>query len=148
MLEINPDQSLLSTESNLIKSYKNKQMEKQNNWLAYKIEIRERLKEFSLQILELSKNLETKDTRSKVINYQLTKSGTSTYANYRAALRGRSKAEFYSKLCISIEEMDESEMWIDMLIEANIYNDSLIKELHTESVELLKMLASMRKKLN
>ncbi len=72
-----------------------------NDWIMYKIEIRERLKKFSLKILELSEMLpETK--RSNVINYQITKSGTSVYANYRAALRGRSKAEFFNKLSISV----------------------------------------------
>ncbi|MCD4791642.1 MAG: four helix bundle protein [Bacteroidales bacterium] len=85
-----------------------------NNWLKYKIEIRERLKKFSLKILELSEMLPN-TKRGNVINYQITKSGTSVYANYRAALRGRSKAEFFSKLSISIEESDETEMWLDLI---------------------------------
>ena len=74
-----------------------------NTWLKYKIEIRERSKKFSLKILELSEMLPN-SKRANVINYQITKSGTSVYANYRAALRGRSKAEFFSKLSISVEE--------------------------------------------
>ena len=62
------------------------------DWLVYKIEIRERLKLFALDVLKLSEMI-PETTRGKVINYQLTKSGTSVYANYRAALRGRSKAQ-------------------------------------------------------
>lgn len=62
-----------------------------SNWLEYKIEVRDRLKTFALNILDLSESL-PKSTRSNVINYQITKSGTSSYANFRAALRGRSKA--------------------------------------------------------
>jgi len=48
---------------------------------------------------------------SGVITYQLVKSATSVGANYRAACRGRSKAEFYSKMCIVVEEADETEYW-------------------------------------
>ena len=68
-------------------------MEKQN-WINYKIKIREKLKAFALNVLKLSEIL-PKTIRAKVINYQITKSGTSAYANYRAALRGRSKSDFF-----------------------------------------------------
>ena len=118
-----------------------------NSWLEYKIDVRERLKEFSLKVLELSEMM-PKSVRTNVINYQITKSGTSMYANYRAALRGRSKAEFYSKLCISVEEADETEMWIDLCISSKLVDNKFINDLHTESIELVKILASMRKKLS
>ena len=112
-----------------------------------KIEIRDRLKLFALNMLKLSEMM-PESTRGKVINYQLTKSGTSVYANFRAALRGRSKAEFYSKLSISVEEADETEMWIDLLISSGLQNNDFTKTLHKESLELLKILSSMRKKLS
>ena len=115
------------------------------DWLTYKIQIRERLREFVLNILKLSEMLPD-TTRSRVINYQITKSGTSVYANYRAALRGRSKAEFFSKLSISVEESDETEMWLELLISSGIFDNTFIRELHTESIELLKILSNMRKK--
>jgi four helix bundle protein len=117
-----------------------------NNWVNYKIEVREKLRKFSLKIIRLSEMLDN-GTAGKVINYQLTKSGTSTYANYRAALRGRSKAEFYSKLSITVEEADETELWLDLLISSEIINDANILELHAESLEIVKILASMRKRL-
>lgn len=119
----------------------------ENNWTKYKIEIRERLKQFSLNILKLSDMLPN-STGGKVINYQITKSGTSTYANYRASFRGRSKKEFFSKLSIAVEEADETELWLDLLLEAKIIDSDFVKELHTESLEILKILASMRKKLD
>lgn len=118
-----------------------------NNWIKYKIQIRERLKIFALNILSLSEKIPT-TTSGKVLNYQITKSGTSTYANYRAALRGRSKAEFFSKLSISVEEADETEMWLDLLISSGIVNDDFIRNLYTESLEIVKILASMRKRLS
>ncbi|MCO5249441.1 MAG: four helix bundle protein [Chitinophagales bacterium] len=117
------------------------------NWLEYKIQIRERLRTFSLDMLNISENIE-KNTASRVINYQLTKSGTSVYAtNYRAVLRARSKAEFFSKLSICVEEADETEMWLELLIASNISNNEKIREVHKESIELVKILASMQKKL-
>lgn len=122
-------------------------MEENNQeWINYKIKVRERMKVFALHILTLSELLPT-STRGKVLNYQLTKSGTSLYANYRAALRSRSKAEFFSKLTIVVEETDETEMWLDLIISSNILNTDFIQELHKESLELLKIVASMRKRM-
>ena len=117
------------------------------DWIKYKIQVRDRLREFSLKILELS-SLLPKTVKAKVVNYQITKSGTSAYANYRAALRGRSKAEFFSKLSISVEEMDESEMWLELIIKSKIMNNEFIKEIHKESLELVKILSSMRKRIS
>ncbi len=121
-------------------------MENTSNWVAYKIEIRERLKLFALMILKIS-NILPKTPRANVLNNQLTKSGTSAYANYRAALRGRSKKEFFSKLCISVEEADETEMWLELLISANISKENIVKEAYDESVEIIKILASMRSRM-
>ncbi len=70
------------------------------------------------------------------------------YANYRAALRGRSKAEFFSKLSIAVEEADETEMWLDLLIASSILTTETVNLLHKESIELLKILSTMRRKLS
>ena len=69
------------------------------------------------------------------------------YANYRAALRSRSKAEFFSKLTIVVEEADETEMWLDLIIASGIIVSDQVRSLHKESEQLLKILASMRKRL-
>ncbi|ALO17062.1 four helix bundle protein [Salinivirga cyanobacteriivorans] len=121
-------------------------MKELSNWVQYKIGTRDRLKVFALTILEISEVL-PKSTRANVINYQLTKSGTSIYANYRAALRGRSKKEFYSKLCIAVEEADETEMWLELLLSANISNKDIVKDAHKNSIEIVKVLANMRKRM-
>ena len=118
-----------------------------NNWIQYKIEIRERLKQFALGIVALSEKL-PKTTRANVINYQVTKSGTSMYANYRAAMRARSRAEFFSKLSIVIEETDETEMWLDLVITSGILIKGEVTDLHKESLELLKILSHMRKRVS
>ena len=122
-------------------------MESNADWINFKIELRDRFKRFALDIIALVRTLPyTVD--SKVIAYQLMKSGTSSYANFRAAMRGRSKAEFFSKISIVVEETDESEMWLDLLIESGISANEQTKKLHTESIELLKIVAHLRKTLN
>lgn len=118
-----------------------------SDWLNYKIEIRERLRKFTLKILEISENF-PRSQRGKIVNNQLTRSGSSMYANYRAALRGRSKAEFFSKLSIALEEADETEMWLDLTVSSGIIKDQLTQEMHAKSLELLKILASIRKRSN
>ena len=118
-----------------------------NSWIEYKKQIREKLKVFALNILELSEIL-PKSERGRILNRQITRSGTSTYANYRASLRARSKAEFFAKLSITVEEADETEMWLDLLISSRISATELTKQLHAESSEIIKILASMRKRLN
>lgn len=117
-----------------------------NEWLEYKIQVRDRLRKFALNILKLSEMFPNSQ-RGRIVNNQLTRSGTSVYANYRAALRGRSKREFFSKLSIVVEEADETEMWLDLIIESKIMVNELTIEMYNESLELIKVLASMRKKL-
>ena len=68
---------------------------------------------------------------SAVITYQLVKSATSIGANYRAACRARSQAEFFSKICIVVEEADETEYWLEIIKDSN---------LHTETDELQRLL--------
>src|SRR5690554_1210075 len=105
------------------------------DWLAYKIQLRNRLRSFSLSILSLSEEVPS-TVSGRIINNQLTKSGTSMYANYRAALRSRSKAEFFSKLSITVEEADETEMWLELLIASGIVESKKVNHIHSESIEL------------
>lgn len=60
-----------------------------------------------------------------VIRYQLIRSATSTAANYRAACRARSRKEFFAKICIVVEECDETLFWLEVLHESNINIDQL-----------------------
>jgi four helix bundle protein len=116
-----------------------------NEWLNYKIGIRERLRIFTLKILELSE-IFPKSERGRIINNQVTRSGSSMYANYRAALQGRSKKEFFAKLSVAVEEADETEMWLELTNSAGIVKNRLVTEMHAKSLELLKILATMRKR--
>ena len=83
--------------------------------IAYRTELKVRLRKFALKLIELSQHTPF-NNESKVLINQLLRSGTSVYANYRASCRARSKAEFFSKLSIVVEEADETEMWLDLVI--------------------------------
>jgi four helix bundle protein len=71
--------------------------------IAYRSDLKARLRTFSLKLIELTQKT-SYSLESKVFITQLLRSGTSTYANYRASCRSRSKAEFFSKLSIVVEE--------------------------------------------
>ena len=82
---------------------------------------------------------------SSIIAYQLVKSATSTGANYRAACRGRSKAEFFSKICIVVEEADETEYLLEIIDEANLSNDrAQLSKLLNESNEITRIISKAR----
>ena len=72
-------------------------------------------------------------------------SATSVTANYHAACRGRSPSEFIAKLCIVVEEADESLMWLEMIEEAMIYKGEDLVRLKQESRELLYIFSASRK---
>jgi len=116
----------------------------QDEKIKFREELKSRLKIFVLDLLRLSQKI-PKSEESIIIKRQLLRSGSSVYANYRAANRARSKAEFFSKLSIVVEEADETEMWLELLIDSNISNNSETVRLHNESLEILKIMASARK---
>lgn len=68
--------------------------------------MKRKTKKFAVDVILFCNSLITSKA-SSVITYQLVKSATSTGANYRAACRARSKSEFFSKICIVVEEADE-----------------------------------------
>jgi four helix bundle protein len=94
-----------------------------------------RTKRFALRILKLVDALPTK-VSAQTIARQLSKSGTSVAANYRAACRARSPAEFCSKMGVVEEESDESAFWLEMLIDAELVPEAQLRDLLAESGEL------------
>lgn len=82
---------------------------------------------------------------TRVINYQLIKSATSTGANHRAAGRARSRAEFYSKLSITMEEADETIYWLEIIKASKIKCHQFeLDFLITESKEISSIIAKAR----
>ncbi|MDO8366605.1 MAG: four helix bundle protein [Saprospiraceae bacterium] len=78
------------------------------------------------------------------IVYQLTKSSTSVAANWRAACRARSGNEFYSKVCIVVEEADESEFWLDFIAATKIDISPERQRLEKEAHEILLLTSTIK----
>ena len=98
-------------------------------------ELKRRTKEFALRIIKLVDSL-PHTLAARTIGNQLIRSGTSVPANYRAACRARSNADFIAKLGIVEEETDESVFWIEMLVDADISKLSLVENLIDEGHQL------------
>ncbi len=98
-------------------------------------ELKHRTKRFAIDTILFTESLH-KSKAHDVISYQLVKSATSVGANYRAACRGRSSAEFISKLNIVIEEADECCYWFELLEELNEVKKERVLKLYKEANEL------------
>jgi four helix bundle protein len=107
-------------------------------------ELRNRTKRFALRIIRLFRHL-PRTTEAQVLGKQLLRSGTSVGANYRAAGRARSKAEFIAKMGIVVEEADETVFWIECLVEAEIVKAELLTDLLSEANELLAIFAASQR---
>jgi four helix bundle protein len=104
-------------------------------------QLKKRTKEFAKNIILLCRNLPN-NREGRLIGDQLFRSGTSVAANYRAACRGRSKAEFVSKLAIVEEEADETMFWLEIIQEMSISNNPLVDDLLKESDEIVAIIVS------
>jgi four helix bundle protein len=85
----------------------------------------QRTKHFALEVIRLFQRLPKTD-EAKIIGKQLLRSACSVAANYRAACRSRSKQEFFSKLCIVVEESDETFFWLELIHDSQITKPELI----------------------
>jgi len=107
-------------------------------------ELKARIKKWVVEVLNFCESLPNNQV-TRVINFQLIKSATSTGANQRAASRGRSKAEFYSKLCIAVEEADESQYWLELIDAKGVQCDKeKLKALSKEISEIVAILTAAR----
>jgi len=98
-------------------------------------ELKDRTKRFAVDVVRLCRELPpTLDGRR--LGQQLLDVGTSVAANYRAACRARSRAEFVSKLNIVLEEADESQFWLELMIETELVKTTRVEKLLKESDEL------------
>lgn len=98
--------------------------------------MRTRTKEFAKSVIHLCREL-PRTQEGKLIGGQVFRSGTSVGANYRAACRGRSKADFVSKLGIALEEADETLFWLEILLETKGVNTEKLLPLMQEARELM-----------
>ena len=100
--------------------------------------LRDRAKLFALRIINVAASL-PKSGPAQVLGHQLLRSGTSVAANLREASRARSNAEVISKLGIVEQELDETMLWLELLIEAKLVAAAKLQPLHSEADELLRL---------
>jgi four helix bundle protein len=104
-------------------------------------DLKMRTKEFAVQIIRLFRSL-PRSEEARVIGKQMLRSATSVGANYRAACRSRSKAEFVSKISIVLEEADETVFWLELLSHAEIISAMRTEGLLREANELTSIFVS------
>jgi len=115
-----------------------------NKEFSKQLEIR--TKKFAISIINLSVSLP--DTpESKVIRYQVTKSGTSIGANYREANRSRSKADFSNKIKICESEASETVYWLEIIIDLSWIDPEKVQLILSEANEILAIYTSIGKNL-
>lgn len=108
---------------------------------------RQRTKAFAVRSLKFLSVIPF-NTVTKIMTFQLGKSGTSVGANFRAFCRGRSKAEKYSKICIVVEEADECIYWIELFDETDFGDKAEIEWLSSEALEIVKVCQKIKSSLS
>jgi len=107
-------------------------------------ELQGRTLRFALRVVKLYRSL-PKSEEARILGKQLLRSGTSIGANYRAACRARSRAEFVAKLGIVLEEADESAFWLELMRESGVFPEANLREIVHEAKELVSIfVASVR----
>ena len=106
-----------------------------------KDELKRRTKTFALDVIKFVESL-PKGKITEIIGRQLLRSGTSVGANYRAACRARSSADFIAKMGVVEEEADESIYWLELLVESGIVSSDRVVSLRKEADELLAITVS------
>ena len=114
-----------------------------------KFELMNRTKQFAIRVFRLMDRL-PKSEAAKVVTYQLLKSSSSVAANYRAANRGKSDADFTNKIKIVLEEADESHFWLTFIVDVELLkkDDKELGLLIIESNELTAIFTASLKTLN
>ncbi len=108
------------------------------------LELQARTKQFAIRIMNLCRMLATIKGTHPLAN-QVLRSGTSVAANYRAACRARSDADFVSKIGIVLEEADETEFWLELLRDGGVISDKKISPLIDEAQQLVRIFAASKK---
>ncbi len=104
-----------------------------------------RTKAFALRIIRMYSKLTKSDTVAQVLGKQVLRSGTSVGANYREASRARSKAEFVSKIGDCLKEIDETEYWLELIVDSGCVSANRMTELLDEARQLIAILTTIDK---
>jgi four helix bundle protein len=105
-------------------------------------DLKERTKKFAIEIIKIVSEF-PKTTVGFEIGKQLVRSGTSVGANYRSSQRGRSRAEFISKLSVVQEEADETVFWLEITQDSGLLSEERVKNVLKEANELTAIFTTM-----
>jgi four helix bundle protein len=108
-------------------------------------DLKDRTRAYALRIIRLYGAL-PKKTESQVIGKQLLRSGTAVGANYREALRARSKIEYAAKVNLGLMELEETLYWIELLEHSGIVPGSRLAPLESETSELCAIFVTLIKR--
>ncbi len=107
-------------------------------------ELRTRAKAFALRVIRMSQAL-PRNREATVISQQILRSATGMAANYRAAGRSRTRAEFIAKIGVVVEEADETVFRLEMLADSGIVQRRKLEKIQAEANELLAIFAAARR---
>jgi four helix bundle protein len=106
-------------------------------------ELQERTMQFAVRVLKFADAL-PKTVSGRTVANQIARSGCSVAANYRSALRGKSRADFINKITIVLEEADETGFWIELSERAGLLQSKRLKALLDEAEQLTKIFNATR----
>src|SRR4030095_6249012 len=108
-------------------------------------DLKSRSKAFALRVIRMYSTLQKADTLAQVLGKQVLRSGTSVGANDREASRGRSKAEFISKIGDCLKEIEETEYWLELLVDSGCVSSLRMAELLDETRQLIAIFTTIDK---
>ena len=109
-------------------------------------DLRSRTSEFALRVIRLYVSL-PKSTEAQVIGKQVLRSGTSIGAHYREGHRAKSDADLIHKFETALQELDETDYWLDLLVKAGIVPAQKVETLIKETNELLAIFTTIVTKI-
>lgn len=106
--------------------------------------LQKKSKAFAVRIIRMYQYL-CEEKKEYVLSKQVLRSGTSIGANVREAKRAQSKPDFYAKLFISLKEAEETEYWLELLVETDYITKEMFDSIYEDNEELVKLLVSSTK---
>jgi len=110
-------------------------------------DLRERTKEYALRCIRLYRALPSKDGVAEVIGKQVLRSSTSVPAHYREACRAKSDLDFISKIEGGLQELDECDLWLELLGDDGVITKRRLTPLRSETNELIAIFVTITNKV-
>jgi four helix bundle protein len=119
---------------------------KEDTGIQARQDLKERTKCFALRIIRLFAGL-PRTTEAQILGKQVLRSGTSVGAHYREAKRAKSDADFINKIEGALQELDETQYWLELLVESGMIDATRMKPLLVETEELTAIFVTIVTKL-